>query len=1637
MKKFIVYLLVIILTVSMGFAVFYLVRDNEVISISSASMYKDVGDKFTIDINHINKKSSTELSVTSSDEDIVDGRYDSKNGTYTAEAKSGGVARINVRTTNAKFRNLWCDVIVGDGTVESPFYISTAEQLAAIGMGAEIMVENEDGTTTGTGVFAGSGDYARYASNLCYKLVANINASEINQGHWVPLRNFNGRLDGNGMTISNIYIDSESYKEALGDSADPLFGSNKPAGLFESIGENGIVYNLKLDNFMAVGTYSSFGTITAINKGTIERVEVKDAFTSVVTGVFGGIAGSNTTTETLVEKTDADGNPIATYVRNVARIDRCSVILNHGQKINNDSTLSVLGATGTIGGIVGINDGGSIVYSYVRGDIYFGDDSVASLTYGGIVGMNRVVSSLHFNTTYKDESQYQGASVKDCYSDLRTIFISTPSSASKIAGAVAVNIDSKNGVFGESDHKVNSYLIGVYYNKDNLNYEQDGITKDFNGIAEFSLNGNNVTFEDTKTIVYGLTAEEMLSADNFVSHTTKTVEFNEDGTSKGVVEKKIYWLFDTVWVTDAETNDGMPYLNYQLIYVPDDFGTVGVPVVPSTLDGYYYKVEINYPVSIISGVDGKLRIKVNDYYQLIYSPTGIDITWTSSDTSVVTVDANGKLLGIKAGVASVTAKTKTGSTDTITVIVENIPYAIDIPETIYMYVGDKYNLKDIITVTPSSEAIKYVLQTTDGKVTDIASISSTDSDNILLVANKEGTAVLYVSIADTKVQANVVITTRPPVTLTASPRTVGGYFENMTRTGTITITANDSITNNSISGLTYTYTVKSGSGIVNLGFDTSDKSKLKYEIVGTGNAVVNISIANDEYSGNIDIYFNIKSETSVDLTLSSATITGYYSDIKKSGAVTITNSANTPLAYKASSSNSSVVSASMSGNSMDYTILGVGSATVTIEVTTTGYVGVAYVNFQVLKDPSTGEGGDIGNFEFVDLNYSSFSIYVGDSLTLVATGNYSSVTWSSSSPSVASVGNGVVSALSAGSTTITAMSGSGAKAQCYVTVKNAPTSGGVSISLKPTSVTLYQGETKQLNASGYGYSSVTWGSANSSIASVNASGLVTASASGSGTTTITAYAKDSNGTTKATATTTVTVIAVPTTITLSINQNVVNKGTNVVVTANINKSGSVTWNSTTPDSCESKNGNTLTINTSNLSIGTYTVTATYGSSSAQVTFTVQDPNAYPTNGYIYNLAQLNAIRYHLDKDFTLAADISVGDWTPIGSPSNPFTGTLKNLGSYELTNIRVSGATYAGLFGYISKSGTSVSGIIVKDSTITGSTYAGAIVAYSNSSAVVSSCSVDSSKITTTSSGYAGGIVGRANSSTISYCTSSATISALGGGYAGGIVGLTNASVYGCLVTSTISTPTSTGYAGGITGYTYSDISNSTIRNSSITGYYAGGIAGTLNRGTSLKLTFKDYKSGYRYEDLDHSQSNLSSASASVYTVAVKDTTTIKGVMAGGLFGVLQSGLVKNCYTRATISGVSGSSCKAGFACDINSSGFKNAGGSGQVGIIMYCYAAVKFSGSGYSYAVTRSTIHNHATVDTYRSAGYIMQYVFDNDTDGNATYSYGNSSIFSSDKVQAKKSTSDMQSSSTYTAKGFSSSVWNFGGYPTLKGEK
>ena len=75
MKKFLVYLVVILVAVSVGFTVFYLVRDNETISISTSSIYMREGDVIDdLGIVYNNKKSFSDYEVFSSNDNIA--KYD-------------------------------------------------------------------------------------------------------------------------------------------------------------------------------------------------------------------------------------------------------------------------------------------------------------------------------------------------------------------------------------------------------------------------------------------------------------------------------------------------------------------------------------------------------------------------------------------------------------------------------------------------------------------------------------------------------------------------------------------------------------------------------------------------------------------------------------------------------------------------------------------------------------------------------------------------------------------------------------------------------------------------------------------------------------------------------------------------------------------------------------------------------------------------------------------------------------------------------------------------------------------------------------------------------------------------------------------------------------------------------------------------------------------------------------------------------------------------------------------------------------------------------------------------------------------------------------------------------------------------
>ena len=155
----------------------------------------------------------------------------------------------------------------------------------------------------------------------------------------------------------------------------------------------------------------------------------------------------------------------------------------------------------------------------------------------------------------------------------------------------------------------------------------------------------------------------------------------------------------------------------------------------------------------------------------------------------------------------------------------------------------------------------------------------------------------------------------------------------------------------------------------------------------------------------------------------------------------------------------------------------------------------------------------------ITLNETSLALNSGATGQLTATVSPSNalekgVTWSSSNTSVATVNqNGLVTAVAGGTCTITctAKDGSGKTATCEVSVTQLVTG----ITLSPASLTLDLVEhfshtlTATVSPSNASDKGVTWSSSNTSVATVNQSGLVTAVSGG--TCTITCTAKDGSG----------------------------------------------------------------------------------------------------------------------------------------------------------------------------------------------------------------------------------------------------------------------------------------------------------------------------------------------------------------------------------------------------------------------------------------------------------------------------------------------------------------------------------------------
>ena len=250
----------------------------------------------------------------------------------------------------------------GDGTVENPYLIATAGDLAAVA---------DEPTAS-------------------YKMVNDIDLSTYNNVNttWKPISSFSGTFDGDNHNINNLYINS----------------TKTSVGLFGDLGEKANIQNVVITKpeIELNSQNSSVGILAASTvSDTISNVHIYNATISGddnAAPTIGGLVGQGTYYTEISAVSFNDGTIAASGASSVGGIAgdiRTSTCIS-AAAVNNAS----ITAQSSVGGITGFGMSSKISNSHVNGTI------AAQNTVGGIIGSDNATSS--DNATTVDNCIFDG-----------------------------------------------------------------------------------------------------------------------------------------------------------------------------------------------------------------------------------------------------------------------------------------------------------------------------------------------------------------------------------------------------------------------------------------------------------------------------------------------------------------------------------------------------------------------------------------------------------------------------------------------------------------------------------------------------------------------------------------------------------------------------------------------------------------------------------------------------------------------------------------------------------------------------------------------------------------------------------------------------------------------------------------------------------------------------------------------------------------------------------------------------------------------------------------------------------------------------------------------------------------------------
>ena len=470
---------------------------------------------------------------------------------------------------------------------------------------------------------------------------------------------------------------------------------------------------------------------------------------------------------------------------------------------------------------------------------------------------------------------------------------------------------------------------------------------------------------------------------------------------------------------------------------------------------------------------------------------------------------------------------------------------ISLEESITIGVGETRVLTPYILPTNATNTQLYwassnssVATVNNGAVTGVAFGSAYVTVTSVENSNISATCLVNVSNSSTTISVTSVLLDRDSISLTIGQ--TSSLIATVYPTNATNKKLNWATSNSSVATVDYSGAVTArGSGTANITATSAENNKI------FASCTINVSSSS-----------TVISVTSVSVSPSSLELTvGASSSL--TATVYPTNATNKAVTW--SSSNTSIATVSSSGL---VNAKAAGSVTITVKTSDGNKTATCSV---------TVKQGSVA-VTSVSLNKTSLSLTVGNASTLTATvyptnATNKNVSWSSSNTSVATVSSsGLVTAKAAGNATITVKTEDGNKtATCAVTVSQSTVSV-TSVAVSPTSLSLNVGETSTLTATVYPSNatnkSVSWTSSNSTVASVDNSGVVTARATGSATITV----KTLDGNKTATCSVTVSQSSVAVT-SVSLNKTSLNLtvGNTSTLTATVYPSNAtnknVTWSS--------------------------------------------------------------------------------------------------------------------------------------------------------------------------------------------------------------------------------------------------------------------------------------------------------------------------------------------------------------------------------------------------------------------------------------------------------------------------------------------